>query len=310
MQIDFNEFEKNMIEQGRILDVNCSPLKDKKLWFVYYNGKSGETKVITGSFAFHESGAKSKLKQLNEKIKEGKLPQLNLMVGSCNASFLDFSFMAQKQNSFEDVFKKYPITRHHLTFAKKKINHNEELWNKLSLKNFIVTDTETTGISGNDQVVEIAAIKVRDFKIVDEFQCYVIPSIAITPDAQRVHGLSMDFIRKNGKDAKTAFLQFKMFLEDLPVIGHNVTFDKNKIEYHSSLVGPKVELNIAYDTLQISRKIMQMPDHKLENIIDRLNLRNGLKSHSALDDVKATYRYATILYGVYKSVVKPPHTLF
>src|SRR5439155_5096107 len=60
-----------------------------------------------------------------------------------------------------------------------------------AFRDFTVIDIETTGKSvEHDEVVEIAAARVRDRAIVDELEVLVRPTIPIEPEAEHVHGIS------------------------------------------------------------------------------------------------------------------------
>ena len=72
------------------------------------------------------------------------------------------------------------------------------------------------------------------------------------------------------------------------------------LQQHSARVGVPIKAEVLYDTSTISKKMLDMPNHKLEDILDRFSLRNELKSHGALDDVIGTQRFAHKMYKLYK----------
>lgn len=53
----------------------------------------------------------------------------------------------------------------------------------------VVLDTETTGLTSTDQIVEIAVIGSDGNVIIDQRLC---PTVAINPKAEAVHGISLD----------------------------------------------------------------------------------------------------------------------
>ena len=177
---------------------------------------------------------------------------------------------------------------------------------RLGINEFIILDTETTGISKRDEVIEIGAIHVRDGEIVNKFHHYIIPTIRISKGAQDVHGLSLAFLKKNGKDASAVFYELLKFIHRLPIVCHNVPFDKRLLDQHSKKIGMKLELNAGFDTLDLSRKMLSdVPSNKLTDLIDLFDLRKGLNSHSAMDDVMATFR----LWKVLKKAAKMRNAL-
>ena len=54
---------------------------------------------------------------------------------------------------------------------------------------FVVLDTETTGLDHNDQIVEIAVVDSEGRTLVNE---RIRPSVEIDPEAEIVHGIGMD----------------------------------------------------------------------------------------------------------------------
>ncbi len=95
-------------------------------------------------------------------------------------------------------------------------------------------------------------------------------------------------IEQEGKDLVYVLYEFKKFLGNDIIIGHNVNFDIDFI--YDSMVDNLGEYlsNDYIDTLRISRKLLpELKHHKLDNLIDYFNLikRN---EHRALNDCVLT----------------------
>lgn len=313
MSKNFERKELQLREQGRLFEINGQGVNGD-IYFAWYALADGKKKVITSSASLAEEGAILKLKQFKKSVDNGSIPAVECGICKSNYVFSNFDFSEKDENSFigEDCSKRFAkMNKNVVSLRKPKFSEDEIMWNNLCTKDFIVLDAETTGIKNTDEVIEVAAIKVENYKIVDQYQAYIIPTIKIPQESINVHGITNEFIRENGRDGRVVFQELEHFIGDLGCVGHNVSFDKKKIEYHSKkIIGYSVKINIIFDTLQISRRLMQMPDHKLENIINRLNLREGLRSHSALDDVVATARYAALLKEIYRDAHHPMVKLF
>jgi len=67
-----------------------------------------------------------------------------------------------------------------------------------------VIDTETTGLSKKDEIVEIAAMKITDGKPNGTYHSYIIPTIPVPPVVVKIHGLDNEFLKKNGNQAVQA----------------------------------------------------------------------------------------------------------
>lgn len=118
-------------------------------------------------------------------------------------------------------------------------------------KDFIVVDTETTGIkTGGNDIIEVTAIKFENCKPVSIFTTLLKPRKPIPTDATRINGITNEMV----DDAPT-FAQIKSALQTyiggLPIVAHNASFD---IEFLHVSGLEFVESQLFYDTLALSRK--------------------------------------------------------
>lgn len=95
-------------------------------------------------------------------------------------------------------------------------------------------------------------------------------------------------MEQEGKDLVYVLYEFKKFLGNDIIIGHNVNFDIDFI--YDSMVDNLGEYlsNDYIDTLRISRKLLpKLKHHKLDNLIDYFNLTKR-NEHRALNDCVLT----------------------
>lgn len=95
-------------------------------------------------------------------------------------------------------------------------------------------------------------------------------------------------IEQEGKDLVYVLYEFKKFLGNDIIIGHNVNFDIDFI--YDSMVDNLGEYlsNDYIDALRISRKLLpELKHHKLDNLIDYFNLTKR-NEHRALNDCVLT----------------------
>lgn len=95
-------------------------------------------------------------------------------------------------------------------------------------------------------------------------------------------------MEQEGKDLVYVLYEFKKFLGNDIIIGHNVNFDIDFI--YDSMVDNLGEYlsNDYIDTLRISRKLLpKLKHHKLDNLIDYFNLTKR-NEHKALNDCVLT----------------------
>lgn len=95
-------------------------------------------------------------------------------------------------------------------------------------------------------------------------------------------------IEQEWKDLVYVLYEFKKFLGNDIIIGHNVNFNIDFI--YDSMVDNlgKYLSNDCIDTLRISRKLLpELKHHKLDNLIDYFNLAKR-NEHRALNDCVLT----------------------
>ena len=147
----------------------------------------------------------------------------------------------------------------------------------------IVFDTETTGLSAaKDEVIELGAVKLYRGKQIARFHCYLKNTVPIG-DSELVHKISQSHLDEHGISANEAFQEFKEFIGDSLLVGHNVKFDIKMLHAHASRLGIKFENNLWADTWDISTRFIESENHKLETLSRRLNLPSR-QAHSAIED--------------------------
>ncbi|HXP12638.1 MAG TPA: exonuclease domain-containing protein, partial [Stellaceae bacterium] len=91
----------------------------------------------------------------------------------------------------------------------------------------IVLDTETTGLDPSDghRVVEIACIELENHLPTGKFfHRHVNPERAMTAEAEAVHGLGDEFLKKQPLFADVVG-DFLAFVEGATLVIHNAEFD-------------------------------------------------------------------------------------
>lgn len=162
----------------------------------------------------------------------------------------------------------------------------EKLISAMEKGRVVVLDTETTGTNSSyDEIVQIFAQEIVNGQIGEKIHFYLKNSIPVGL-SENIHGLTDEFLRLNGKDPKEVLLQIIKFIGSDAVIGHNVYFDIKMIEENCKRLEIKKEIKDFYDTLDLSRRLIQSENYKLTTLAKLLNLSSA--THSADDDVAAT----------------------
>ena len=146
-------------------------------------------------------------------------------------------------------------------------------------------DLETTGLDQDrDTIIEVGAVKFQGEEVIDTFQSLVNPGRSIPEFIQRLTNI------KPSQVARAPFFdsiadELSVFIENYPVIGHNVQFDIGFLASH----GLKLR-NTAYDTWDLASALLpHSPQYSLAYLSNyfKVTLEHH---HRALADASATYR--------------------
>ena len=153
------------------------------------------------------------------------------------------------------------------------------------LDDYTVLDIETTSLDTfSGEIVEISAIKVRDRKEIDSFSKLIKTKNEIGYFTTRLTGITNEMVEKQGKELVVVLQEFKNFLDNDIIVGHNVNFDINFIYDNMEENLNEYLSNDFVDTLRISRKVLpNLRHHKLDYLIRYFNLTRR-NEHRALND--------------------------
>ncbi|MDU4969798.1 MAG: helicase C-terminal domain-containing protein [Atopobium minutum] len=153
----------------------------------------------------------------------------------------------------------------------------------LLVDDFVVLDTETTGLSFKEcELIEIAASHIEEGQITDTFQTFVHPHTLIPEKITKLtHISNADVADASG--AEDAVAALADFVGGMPVLAHNATFDRTFIE---KVKGGKLVSDNWIDTLALSRiALPRLSSHKLADLAHMFDC--APVSHRAIDDVAA-----------------------
>lgn len=148
---------------------------------------------------------------------------------------------------------------------------------------YVVFDIETSGLSpSNDKIIEIGAVKYKNNKKVDEFNYLINPKIKLEKIITEVTGITDDDL-VNAPTVEEVLPKFLKFIDNYTIIGHNVSFDCDFINYNAKKLHLNELKNDVIDTLFLSRiNIYNIKNHRLKTLKEYLKL--DYISHRAVDD--------------------------
>ena len=180
-------------------------------------------------------------------------------------------------------------------------------------KEIVVFDTETTGLDiFNDDIIQIAAIKVRNGMVVPGTEVDIIIETDKTIPATLKKGFINPMVaeyknRSNGikrhsyerfMKAEEAFRFFAEYVGDDELLGHNVNYDVHILENNIKRRARNVcmQMPVYWDTLKLSRMLdPNLRKHTLEGLLEVYGLE-GVNSHNAMDDINATKLRAKAIF--------------
>jgi len=164
----------------------------------------------------------------------------------------------------------------------------------------IVLDTETTGLDpkSGHRIVEIGCVEwINHVATGNTYHQYINPERDMPEEAQRVHGLSQEFL--SGYPVFAAIAEdFLAFVRDSQLVIHNADFDMGFINAELQALGREaLAKSRAIDTVQIARRKFPGAPANLDALCKRFQIDNSDRElHGALKD-------ARLLAGVYLELV-------
>lgn len=162
---------------------------------------------------------------------------------------------------------------------------------------FTCFDFETTGLSIHTaEIIEIGAVKVRNWQIVEHFNSFVKPTEAISKTVTRLTGITNKDL-ENAPTISEILPKFMAFIEGEYLLGHNIARYDLPILKRLACCDFSVD-NDYEDTLQLSRtSIPELPSHSLEALCAYYGVENA-DAHRAVGDAEVTSEiYKRIILG-------------
>ncbi len=179
----------------------------------------------------------------------------------------------------------------------------------------IALDTETTGFTPDTghRMVEIGCVEMHSrIRTGNVFHLYLNPQRDMPAEAQKVHGLSAEFLADKPLFADSA-QSFLDFIGDSPLIIHNAAFDMGFLNYELQLAGHQaLEMDRAIDTVKMARDLFPGSPANLDALCRRFEIDLSERSlHGALLDAELLAEVYLEMMGGRQSALtleaKPTH---
>lgn len=226
-----------------------------------------------------------------------------------------FDYYSYFRAEFDCILKSIP--RVHIALRDEKVLRGKEILTpfektaritkrtpKAKVANFVVVDTETTGIkTGGNDIIEVSAIKFENFVPVSMFTTLLKPRKSIPEDATRINGITDEMVQNAPK-----FSQIKSSLESFignhPIVAHNAEFDIKFL--HVSGLCFK-ENAVFFDTLALSRTHIKeidgtkLPSYKLGDVCRECCIHFDGKHRSSADALATGLLFIELVKSVFET---------
>jgi DNA polymerase III subunit alpha, Gram-positive type len=163
----------------------------------------------------------------------------------------------------------------------------------MSDSEYVVVDIETTGLSKYiHKMTEIAAVKVKNNRVVGEFQTLINPETHIPSFITRLTGINDEMV-KDAPRVHEILPEFLDFLGDSTLVAHNATFDYGFIAYNVNKYLDKEVRNQKLCTRKLANRLLpDLPRKRLGDLCEMFEVQND-QAHRAMGDTKATVKVFT-----------------
>lgn len=162
-------------------------------------------------------------------------------------------------------------------------------------KDFVVFDLETTGLDlKSTEVIEIAAVKIRDGKIIECFSSFCKPSQPISEKITEITHITDAMVAK-APLFKDVFPDFYKFTRGAALVAHNSSYDMGYIMREAKDLNYYID-NTVFDTISLAKKSKRIyNNYSLASICATEKIVNE-GAHRAIYDALATAELFLILY--------------
>lgn len=153
---------------------------------------------------------------------------------------------------------------------------------------FCIVDIETNGSKiDKHQIIEIAALKIKDGKVIDRFES-LVKCEEINIHITQITGIKVEDT-KDAPPLKDVLYKFKSFLANSIFVAHDVKFDYSFISLSMQKIGLEPLLNRSLCSLAIAQRTIVSYRYALSYLNETFQLNPNATHHRAMSDVVTTY---------------------
>ncbi|MFA5034210.1 MAG: 3'-5' exonuclease [Candidatus Margulisiibacteriota bacterium] len=178
---------------------------------------------------------------------------------------------------FSKLTEKYPFLRH----------ASEEPAGLLGQR-YCVIDIETTGLEyQKSEIIEIAAARIEGGQTTETYNVLINTHQLLPDNIMNLTGITQE-LHDAGVEKRVALDGFYTFINNDPLVVHNVEFDVPFINHHAQLLFIPHLANQLLCTLKLSRKLIPgLYSYKLSKVAEHFRIPTPVL-HRAAADVEIT----------------------
>jgi DNA polymerase-3 subunit epsilon len=157
---------------------------------------------------------------------------------------------------------------------------------------FTAIDLETTGKYPLDaEICEMAAVKWRGGRIVEEYQTLIKPTLRMSDEVIAIHHITNEMV-ENAPAIGAKLTEFHGFIKDSFVVAHHAPFDLGFLAWEFEKARLLLPTLPVFCTSLLSRHLnANVPNHRLATLATHFKIDAGA-AHRALDDARTCLQVA------------------
>ncbi len=154
---------------------------------------------------------------------------------------------------------------------------------------FVVVDLETTGLhAGLDSIVEIAAVKVVNGEIVDEWDTMVNPGVFLPLETTQITGITTEMVQDSPRFDEVVDTYLDFIGTDAVFVAHNVDFDREFMNKQLEKIQRPLMPNPYLCTFKLAKQVHpNLSKYGLGSLCTTFGVELP-QAHRALHDARAT----------------------
>lgn len=166
----------------------------------------------------------------------------------------------------------------------------------------VAIDLESTGLDPQtDKIIEVGAVRIRNGKIIDEYETMVNPGISIPQITTQLTGIQQNDVA-DARKIDQILPEISTFVGDAPVIAHNISLDMGFLQGTHGIL----KANKSIDTYDLATILLpNAPRYNLNSLTQQVGIELE-NAHRALDDARAT---ALFYWVMWQKILELPHNL-